>query len=90
MWIVTIIKWYMERNGRPVIFHCNSRAYRHKDYAKGRYDAVVEALESDGYSFRPLEVPAGEDYEGVQGCLRQDRNEGHSTLYATVYIDRNP
>ena len=89
LWIVSVVKWHVTRNGIPIVGNCNSRAYRSEKYARDRYQSVLESLKNHGYYLIPLDEPECGNYEGMKGRSVSDENSRYSTSYVVVYIDRN-
>ena len=82
-WIVSCVIWKNSKGGLPNVTHCNSRSFRREDYARERFDSIIDSLIEDGFDIEKLEVPERESYEGIRACRK-------SVVHAVVYIDRNP
>lgn len=84
-WIVSVVKWVMER-GYPEVTHCNSRYYRSESAAMDRLNAVIRSFEEQRYEIHPLDIPPNEEYKGVTAWSTDPKFQ---RVYATAYIDKN-
>lgn len=85
-WIVGCVMWKTVRGpGRhdiPVVAHCDGRSYRMEEYAKERYDMLVNYYSDNGYSVEEIQNQGNGRYFGVQ--VSNEKGE-----FGVVYIDRN-
>lgn len=86
-WIVSCMSFRTKRNGSVDILHCDGRSYRSEQYARDRYNDVVDSLNESGYSLEEIGNFGDKVCEGVCGCKNKG---GSSNEYTTVYITRNP
>lgn len=89
-WLVSVMKWERSGNGSQKVVYCSSRSFRREEYARGQYDTLLESLEEQGYKFVPIASHFKDGCEGRQGSRPSPVKGSKKTLYAAVYLDRNP